>query len=231
MPRIIKKRARKALPPRLQNRFQRAAVEMRLEHAFKKVNNTQSCDPSTDRKVDCRARPDQEWSGGIQPHHLAVPLKFPGWRCASGKLAAQACMREQVARVARSPARLEIARSRRRRKTLHPWPDRDCDHVLLKPLVIANARIAADPKYINEPILNHDLYADFGIGLHERRDNGWQYDPRGARRHVEFERARRLIPKPGPDTQRRLHLAEQWHQLFHETQSRFGRGDAARGSV
>jgi len=101
-------------------------------------------------------------------------------------LAAQARVRKQVARVLGSAAGVEVARSRSRGKTLHTRPDRNGDHVLLEPFLIANARVAPDGKHIDEPILYHDLHADVGIGLQERCDDGRQYDARGARRHVEF---------------------------------------------
>src|SRR5258708_29278744 len=167
----------------------------------------------------------------MQSHHFAGPLEIPGWHRPSGKLAAQACMREQVARVPGSPVRVEIGWRCSRSETLHAWADRDGDHVLLEPLVIANAGVAADRQYIDEAVLNHDLHADIGISLEERRDDGWQYDPRGARRHVEFERARRLVSEPVQNVHRRFHLAEQWRQLFDETKPRFRRGYPACGPV
>jgi hypothetical protein len=50
-------------------------------------------------------------------------------------------------------------------------------------------------------------------------------------RDVEFECAARFVSEPVQDVQRGFHFAEQGRELFDQTQSRFGWGHAASGSV
>src|ERR1700756_904139 len=117
--RIVQKRPRKALPPRLQNRLQCPAIEMRAQHVLEQVNHPHAGDSGTDCEVDCSAGSDEKRSRRIQLHHLAVTLEIPGRRSAAGKLATQARMSQQVARMLGSAMRVEIAWRRGGSEALH----------------------------------------------------------------------------------------------------------------
>ena len=62
-------------------------------------------------------------------------------------------MVENVARVTRLTMRREIGRRRGGDETLLPRADRHGDHVLLQPLVIANAGIEAGGQHIDETVV------------------------------------------------------------------------------
>src|SRR5581483_8328255 len=68
---IIEKRSGKRLPPRLKNRLQRAAVEMRTEHVFEQMDDAHARDGRADGEVHRRAGPHEQRSGRIQLHHFA----------------------------------------------------------------------------------------------------------------------------------------------------------------
>ena len=106
---------------------------------------------------------------GSTSHHLAVALELPGRHRAAGEPAAQAGMVEQVARMLGSAARIEIGRRRGGGEALHARPDRHGDHVLLQPLVVADAGVAAGRQHVDEAVLDDDLQPDVGIGREKRR--------------------------------------------------------------
>ncbi len=120
---IVEERSREVLPPRRQHRLQSAAVEMRAQPLFKEMDDAEPSDGCADRQVHRRAEPHQQRPDRVDPHHFAVALELPGWRRAAGELPAQAGVGEQVARVLRPAARIEIAGCRGRGEALDARAD------------------------------------------------------------------------------------------------------------
>jgi hypothetical protein len=104
-------------------------------------------------------------------------------------------MRQQIARVLWPAMLIEVGRSGAGGKPLLARPDRHRDHVLLQPLAVADAGVATGREHIDETLLDDHLHADVRIGGKERRDDGWQHEPRRADRNVELERAGRPVAK------------------------------------
>ena len=106
----------------------------------------------------------------IDPHDLAVALELPRRVIAPlAKAAAQAGMAEQVARMFGPAAAIEVGRGRGGGEALDARADRHRDHVLLQPLVVADAGVAAGRQHVDEAVLGDHLQPDVGIGGEERR--------------------------------------------------------------
>ena len=99
--------------------------------------------------------------------------------------AAQAGVAEQLAWVLRPATSIEIDGGSGGREALHARPDRHRDHVLLQPLVVADAGVAPGRQHIDEAVLGDHLELDIGIGGEEGRNDRGQHQPRGADGDVE----------------------------------------------
>ena len=126
---------------------------------------------------------------------------------------------------------IEIGGAGGGREALHARADRHGDHVLLEPLVVADAGIAAGRQHVDEAVLGDHLQPDVGIGREEGRHDRGQHQPRRADRHVEAERAGRPVAKAVHHIERRLDLAQRRAEPLEQARARFGRGDAARRAV
>ena len=117
------------------------------------------------------AAPDCATSVGdrVDAHHLAVALELPWRHGAAREAAAQARVLEQVARMRGPAMRREIVRRGGGREALDARTDRHRDHVLLEPLVVADAGVAAAGEHVDETVLDDHLQPDLRIGLEERR--------------------------------------------------------------
>src|SRR6185437_10213703 len=220
---IVEERPRKALPPRFENRLQRAAVEMRTKQVFEQMNDADAGDSATDCEIDRGAGAHEQRPRRIQLQYLAIALEVPGRRRAAGELTAQAGVSQQLTRMPGPAVRVEIGGGRGRREALHARPDRDRYHVLLEALVVANARVAANRQHVDEAVLDHHFDAYLRIKLKKLRDDAGQYDARRARRHVQLQRAGRLVPEAIEHVQRRFHFVEKRREFFDQTQAGFGR--------
>ena len=83
------------------------------------------------------------------------------------------------------PCAIEIGRSGGGGEALDARPDRHRDHVLLQPLVVADAGVAAGRQHVDEAVLDDHLQPDVRIGGEEGRHDRGQHEPRRADRHVE----------------------------------------------
>ena len=138
---------------------------------------------------------------------------------------------QEVARVFGPAVPLEIGGRRRRGEPLDARSDRNCDHVLLQPLVVADAGVATRSQHVDEAVLGDDLHLDVGIGGEEAGQDGGQHQAGGADRHIETERARQPVAKAVHHVERRFHLAERGGQPVDQPGACLGRRDAAGGAV
>ena len=122
-------------------------------------------------RSDRRAQLHHQRPGRIDAHDLAVALEFPRRHRPAGETAAQAGVGEQVARMLGPAARIEIGGRGGGGEALDARPDRHGDHVLLQPLVVADAGVAAGRQHVDETVLGDHLQPDVGIGGEERRDD------------------------------------------------------------
>ena len=130
---------------------------------------------STARSVAAPTLHEQR-PGRIDLHDLAVALELPGRRRAAREAAAQAGVAEQLARMLRPAVAIEIGGRGGGGEALHARADRHRDHVLLEPLVVADAGVAAGREHVDEAVLGDHLQPDVGIGGEKRR-----HDARAAR--------------------------------------------------
>ncbi len=80
-------------------------------------------------------------------------------------------MAEQVARVLRPAMAIKVGRAGGGGKALQARSDRHRDHVLLQPLVVADACVASGGQHINEALLGDHLQPDLGIGGEKGRND------------------------------------------------------------
>src|SRR5579859_3659209 len=104
-------------------------------------------------------------------------------------------MSKEFTRMVRPTASVEIGWRSGGRKTLLARTDRNGNHVLLKPLLVADSRVASGRQYIDETILGDHLKLNVGIGSKECGHDARQYHSRGTDRYIQPERACRTIPK------------------------------------
>ena len=132
-------------------------------------------------------------------------------------------MVEQIARMCRAAAPVEIGRRGGGREALLARADRNGDHVLLEPLVVADAGVAAGRQHVDETVLGDHLEADVGIGGEEGRHDAGQHQARGADRHVQPQRARRPVAEAVDHIERRLDLAQRRTEPVEQARAGFGR--------
>ena len=144
-----------------------------------------------DRKVARSADADEQRPGRLDPHHLALALELPWRRHPAGEAAAQTSVAEQIARMRGPAATVEISGRRGGGEALHARPDRHRDHVLLQPLIEADAGVAAGGDHVDETVFADDLKLDVGIGGEKRRHDRGKNQPHRDDRDVEPQRAGR----------------------------------------
>src|ERR1700677_731091 len=115
---------------------------MRTQPILKQVNDAAAGDRRIDCKIGCGAEADDERTGWLHLHDLAVAFELPGSHRAARELTTQTRVVEQLARMIGAAMPVEIGRRRRGREALLTRPDGNGNHVLLEPLVIADPRIA-----------------------------------------------------------------------------------------
>lgn len=85
------------MPPWLQHRLERSAVEVWTEPALKQLNDAETANGRVHGEVDRRTQPDCQGPGRIDPQYPTVAPKLPRRRRAAREPPAQAGMIEQVA--------------------------------------------------------------------------------------------------------------------------------------
>ena len=231
-PGIVEERPGEALPPGLEHRLQRAAVEMRPQPVLEQVRRCR-CRRPRRRRRGRSPPPTLTSSGPVGSTRTTSPSRSnsQGGIAPLGEAAAQAGMAEQVARMLRPAVAVEIGRGGGGGEALDARADRHRDHVLLQPLVVADAGVAAGREHVDEAVLGDDLQPDVGIGGEERRHDARQHQPRRADRHVEPQRAGRPVAKAVDHVERRLDLGQRRAEPLQQARARLGRRDAARGAV
>ena len=184
-----------------------------------------------DSEIGRRAGLNEQRARRVHPDHLAVALELPRRHRAAGEATAEAGVAEQVARVPRPAATIEIGGRSRGREALDARPDRHRDHVLFQPFVVADARVAPGRQHIDEAVLGDDLQADLGIGGQEGWDDRGQHQTRGADRDIEPEGSGRPVAKAVHDVEGRFHFAQSWSEPLEQALPSLGRHDAAGRAV
>jgi hypothetical protein len=192
------------------------ACQIRLQPVFEQTDDTGSCDRSLNGKIRCRPDTHQQRPGGFDAHHLTIELIFPGHHGTAGKLPAQASMLEQVAGMLRPAMFVEVGGSRRGRVALHSRTDRHGNHVLLEPLVVADARVKTGREDINEIFFGNHFHPDLRIGPEEGRNDSRQDQARGADGNIEPECARRSVAKPVDHIESRFHLGQRGAEALQQ---------------
>jgi hypothetical protein len=85
----------------------------------------------------------------------------------------------------RAAMHIEITWGGSRGEALDTRAGRHGDHVLLKPLIIPDPRIAPARQHVHEAVFDDDLQPDIGIGLQERRYDRRQNESSDAGRHSD----------------------------------------------
>ena len=80
-------------------------------------------------------------------------------------------MPQQIARVRQPVVAREIPRRSGCGKTLLPWPDRQCGHVGLEMLVVADTGIAVGGDDIDRIAVGHDLQPNLAVGRRQHRQH------------------------------------------------------------
>src|SRR5262245_24714575 len=115
---------------------------MRLQPILKQIHDAGSGNRRMDGEIGRPADGHEQRPGRINADNLAGALELPRQnRTAVAEAAAQASVVEQLARVRRPAATVEVSRSGGARKALNARTDRHRDHVLLEDLVIANSGV------------------------------------------------------------------------------------------
>jgi len=118
-----------------------------------------------------------------------------------------------------------------RSESLYAWTNRDRDHVLLQPLVVAYARVATRGQHVDEAVLCDYLYGYAGVCVEKAGHDCWRHKPGGADRHVQLERAAHPLTQVVDSAQCRCHLFQRWREPLEQAGTSFGRRHALLGSV
>src|SRR5262249_55035675 len=159
-PGVVEEGAGEAVPPGLEDGHERAAVEVWAQPVLEQVDDPQAGDCRVDREAGGAADADEKRPRRVDPDHLAIARELPGRRDAAGKAAPKAGMAEQLARVRRAAAALEVVGRGGGGEALHAGTDRDGDHVLLQPLLVADAGIAPGRDDVDKAFLRDHLEPD-----------------------------------------------------------------------
>ncbi|MNT23262.1 hypothetical protein D3C72_1586750 [compost metagenome] len=164
-------------------------------------------DGHADRKISRRRR-DDHGAVRLHAHFLPAPLELPRWNRAAEEFPQQAGVLQQVARMHGHAALRQVGWRSRHREALRARADGDGDHVLLQPLAIADARVAATGDDIDKIIIDHQLDPDLGIGAQELVDHGLQEEARRVDRHVQAQGAARAVAQVVQHVERAAHFIE-----------------------
>ena len=140
-------------------------------------------------------------------------------------------MAQQFARMLRAAVAVQVGGRSGRREALRARADGHGHHVLLQPLVVADARIAAAGHEVHEAVLGDDVELDVGKGRQEVGHQRRQHKARRAHRHVQAQGAGGRVAKAVDDVQRGLHLADGRAQALQQALPGLGRLHAAGGAV
>ena len=75
---IVEKRSREGLPPGFQHGLQGATIEMRTQPILEEVDNAGAGNSCVHSKVGSGADADDEGTGRVYLHDLAVAFELPG---------------------------------------------------------------------------------------------------------------------------------------------------------
>ena len=140
-------------------------------------------------------------------------------------------MIEQVARMPRLPVRGKISGRGGRGEALRARADRYRDHVLLQPLAVADAGVAAGGEHIDEAVIGDHFETDVGIGREKTRHDCRQNQSRHHHRHIQAQHAGRPFAELIDDIERGFDFVQRRRQPVEQTCACFGRADAAGGAV
>src|SRR5712671_7574569 len=225
---IVKEGPGEALPPVFEHGHQRAACESGRKITFETLDYAKPGNGGRYFQVDGGG---DERSGRADPHDLAVAFEFPRNGDAARKAMADAGVAEQILRVIGPAMRRQIGGRGRRRVALDSRTDRHRDHVLLQPLVVADAGVEACGQHIDEAVLGGDLHRDSWIRLQEALHDGGQNEPGDGGRHIEPERTCEAVAEAVDSIDRRRHLAQCRDEAFQQPGARLGRRHAACRTV
>jgi hypothetical protein len=197
--RIIEKRPREPRPPALHDGLQSAAFEMRRHPFLEAVDEPGARDGRVDEEV-CRApEVGSERPGRVDFHDFAVAFELPGAQGAVREAAAQAGVIEELARVGRASAALEVGARCRERQALLALADGDRDHVFLEGLFATSAGVAARGE--------------------EWRQDAWKHEPCGDDGDVQSKRASGLVARALDDVERCADFGERGGEPFEEARA------------
>lgn len=186
-------------------------------------------DGHADRKVGRRRR-DDHGAVRLHAHLLSIALELPWRNRAAEEFPHQAGVLQQLARMRGHAAPRQVGRRARHREALRARADRDGDHVLLQPLAIADAGVAATGDDIDKIVIDHQLDPDLRIGMQELVDHGLQKEARRVDRHVQAQAAARTVAQVVQHVERAAHFLERRTQTRQQQRAGCRRRHAARGA-
>ncbi len=204
---------------------------MRAQPIFEETDDADAGKSGIDGEIGRGAGAHEQRPRGLDAHHLAGAFKFPYGHRATGEAAAEARVIEELARMLRATMAIEVGGSRSSREALGTRTDGHCDHVLLQALFITDPGVETGSEHIDEAILSNHLQANVRIGCEEARHDRGKHEPGGADRHIESERAGRLIAKSIHHIESRLHFGQGRAEPLQQALAGLGRGDASRRAV
>src|SRR5260370_4641575 len=151
---IVKEGPGEALPPVFEHWHERAACEGGRKRILETLDHAPPGNGGGYFQVDGGG---DERSGRVDPHDLTVAFELPGDGDAARKAMADASMAQQILWVIGPAMGRQIAGRGRGRVALDSRADRHRDHVLLQPLLVADAGVEACGQHIDEAVLGADL--------------------------------------------------------------------------
>ena len=109
---MVEERPGEGLPPRLQHRLQRAAIQIWAQPVIKQQNNAAPSHRRIHDQVGRTAEAGDERAGHVQLHHCPIPLELPGRKRAAWEPPEQAGMGQQVAGMLRASVAVQVSRGR-----------------------------------------------------------------------------------------------------------------------
>src|SRR5258706_6473182 len=211
--RIVKEGPGEALPPVFEHWHERAACEGGRKITLETLDHAQPGNGGGYFQLDGGG---DERSGLADPYDLTVAFELPGEGDAARKAMADAGVAEQVLRVFGPAMRCQIAGRGRRRVALDSRADRHRDHILLQPLVIADAGVEARGQHVDEAVFGGDLDGDSGIRLQEALHDRRQNEPGDGGRHVKPEPAGEAVAETVHRVDHRRNLPQSPYDAFQQ---------------
>ncbi|SCY84811.1 hypothetical protein SAMN03159288_04660 [Rhizobium sp. NFACC06-2] len=229
--RVIKIWSREPLPPRLEYWFKLAAFKMWAQPILEKNDNAEAVEGRFDAQVRRSPGTVDQLSFRLDAVNLLIPLILPNLKVSAAEASADPIELHQVPWLFRPAVSIEVRRRRCSCKALIAWPDRDGDHVLVKPVIVPDPSIAACRKHINQIGLSGDVHANAGMLLRKRRQTNRQEQSRCICRYVQAQYPCRLVPRGGNILHRVLQFRKRGQCAIEEALALLCGQDAARRSM